>query len=747
MKKNLGLLSMLLMNMLPLLATAQEFEWVIKPQYENATSFTDENLAAVQQNGRWGYVDKTGTWIVKPQFSRAEPFKMGLAAVQQNDKWGFIDSKGNWIIQPRFEDVTSFSEGLAGVCNGNWGFIDKTGSYAFESRFEDVGRFSEGMAGATQKGKWGFIDKKGEWVIKPQFEDVSVFDHGLAGVSKNEAWGFIDKTGAWVIQPKFEDVRIFNEGLVEAKQNGKWGYADKTGNFVLQPVYTSVTAFSNGSAAVCKKGKWGYIDKTGTWVIQPQFDEASGFADKERIAEVKLNGKWGFIERPSISSYIKKVVEKNVNEWQKKGEFEKTTEYQKRVNDKTRNVKIQQFTTEGLKQLKDEYAHKIQWSELQLSEYDADNETYLIKSAKMGDFAVPVSIADAPSFKQNWATMNFTNTDFTVNEEQFYLAKVTIDNPINGKKYQYDSKLATTYAATNITYNFSPVEVDIPQNEVTQNNTKIDKNNTTVGLSDVDMNIPPNNVVNPHSYALIIGNEDYSSFQSGLSSEVNVVFAVNDATIFKKYCINTFGVPESNVKFYANATGGQMNQAISWINKLIQKEGGDAEVIVYYAGHGLPDEQTHEPYIIPVDVSGAELQSAIKLQALYSKLTEYPSKKITVFMDACFSGGSRGAGLLATRGVKIKPKENTLAGNIVVFTSSSGEQSSLPFKNKQHGIFTYYLLKKIQETAGNSSYEELFNYLKKEVDLNCVKVNSKEQTPDLLFSTELGDNWKSWKLN
>jgi len=116
-------------------------------------------------------------------------------------------------------------------------------------------------------------------------------------------------------------------------------------------------------------------------------------------------------------------------------------------------------------------------------------------------------------------------------------------------------------------------------------------------------------------------------------------------------------------------------------------------------------------------------------------------------MDACFSGGSRGAGLLATRGVKIKPKENTLAGNIVVFTSSSGEQSSLPFKNKQHGIFTYYLLKKIQETAGNSSYEELFNYLKKEVDLNCVKVNSKEQTPDLLFSTELGDNWKSWKLN
>ena len=87
-----------------------------------------------------------------------------------------------------------------------------------------------------------------------------------------------------------------------------------------------------------------------------------------------------------------------------------------------------------------------------------------------------------------------------------------------------------------------------------------------------------------------------------------------------------------------------------------------------------------------------------------------------------------------------------LTGNIVVFTSSTGEQSSLPFKDKQHGMFTYYLLKKMQETKGNISYDELYNYVKKEVDLNCLKVNNKEQTPSLLLSLELGDKWKSWKF-
>lgn len=262
----------------------------------------------------------------------------------------------------------------------------------------------------------------------------------------------------------------------------------------------------------------------------------------------------------------------------------------------------------------------------------------------------------------------------------------------------------------------------------------------------VDINIPIGTETNDNAYALIIGNEDYSSYQPDLGSEVNVAFAVNDATIFRKYCISTFGVPESNIKFLTNATWGQMNQAISWINKIIQKEGGDAEVMVYYAGHGLPDEQTHESYIMPVDISGSDLQSAIKLQTLYNKLTQFPSKKITVFMDACFSGGGRGQGLVATRGIKVKAKENALSGNIVVFTSSSGEQSSLPFKDKQHGMFTYYLLKKIQETKGNISYNDLYSYMKKEVDLNCVKINNKEQTPSLLMPLELGDKWKNWKL-
>lgn len=745
---------LLLMSIASIVATAQEFEWTIPPRYENATSFTDNHLAAVQQNGSWGYINKTGIWVIQPLFTKAEPFQIGLAAVQQNDKWGFINNQGNWMIQPQYENVNSFSESLAGVCKDNWGFIDKTGNYAFEARFENIGVFSEGLAGAQLNGKWGFIDKTGKWVIKPQFKDVSVFKDGLVGVQYgifNQVnrhgtdeliykWGFIDKTGAWLIEAKYEDIGILNEGLIAVKLNGKWGYIDKKGNFVIKPVYSNAKIFTNGLAAVCQKGKWGYIDKTGIWVIQLQFDNASDFADKERIAEVQLNGKWGYIERPSISSYIKKVVEKNINEWQKKGEFEKTTEYQKRVNDKTRDFKIQQFIEEALKQLKDEYARKIQWNELKLSEYDADNETYLIKSEKLGDFAVPVPIADAPLFKQSWTNMNFTNTDFTVSEEQFNLAKVTITNPTNGKKYQYDSKRTTTYAANNITYNFAPVEVDIPRNEANLNNTIINKNNTVVGLSDVDINIPINKNVNDKTFAIIIANENYQR-------EAQVMFARNDGGIFKKYCIQTLGLPEKNVHFVENATLNNIRGEINWVAGVANAYKGEANVIFYYAGHGIPDESSKAAYLLPVDGYGSDVTTGYKLDDLYTKLGGLPAKNVTLFMDACFSGSQRSGQMLASaRGVAIKIKEDVPQGNMVVFSAAKGDETAYPYNEKGHGLFTYFLLKKLQETKGSVTLGELSNYIATNVSQQSIVVNSKSQTPTVVPSVNMGDGWKSVML-
>jgi hypothetical protein len=264
--------------------------------------------------------------------------------------------------------------------------------------------------------------------------------------------------------------------------------------------------------------------------------------------------------------------------------------------------------------------------------------------------------------------------------------------------------------------------------------------------SDVDKNIPVNKTKQPYRYALIIGNEDYAKYQKGLNTETNVEFARNDASVFKDYAIKTLGIDEMNAHLLLDATAGEISQKIDLITKLASKTGEQAELIFYYAGHGLPDEETKTPYLIPVDVTGTNLSSAIKLEDVYKKLGESGAGRVTVFLDACFSGGGRDAGLIAARSVKVKAKENLITGKVVVFTASSGEQSAMPYDKEQHGLFTYFLLKKLKESKGDVSYGALADYLSSNVSIESLRVNQKEQDPKVNVSSDVENVWKNWNL-
>lgn len=298
----------------------------------------------------------------------------------------------------------------------------------------------------------------------------------------------------------------------------------------------------------------------------------------------------------------------------------------------------------------------------------------------------------------------------------------------------------------------SPVgslHIGSPSTDNTGGTKKVETSSTSPSgspVAEIDKDIPETKKYKAKTYALIIGNEDYHSHQTGLGSEIDVDFAARDAKIFKEYCTKTLGIPDKNITLLTDAKAVEIHRAVNKMNLLAKTAGISGELIFYYAGHGLPDEKTKEANLIPVDVSAKDMQFAIKLKDLYDKLTEHPTERVTVFLDACFSGGAREQGLVAARGVKFKPKENLLSGNLIVFSASSGEQSSLPYKEKSHGMFTYYLLKKIRESEGNLSYGELAEYLKNEVSINSLLINEKEQTPQVNVSNQLGSEWKNWKF-
>ncbi len=274
---------------------------------------------------------------------------------------------------------------------------------------------------------------------------------------------------------------------------------------------------------------------------------------------------------------------------------------------------------------------------------------------------------------------------------------------------------------------------------------KVEITDASLG-SETDKNIPSGGKGNPNAYALIIGNEDYTKYQSSLTSESNVDFARRDAQVFKDYCVKTLGIPESNITIQTDALGAVMKRDIAWLcNKA--EYNPEAELFFYYSGHGFPDQTSKEGYIMPVDISGANVTDGIKLSGLYQQLTSKNPKQVTVLLDACFSGGGREQGLLAAKAVKVKIKQGIInQGNLVVFSASSGDQESLFYKDKQHGIFTYFLLKKLQETKGNITYGELADYLKAQVPSKSDDLYRKTQTPEVNVSNGAVESWRNYKF-
>ncbi|MDR4988397.1 MAG: caspase family protein [Bacteroidales bacterium] len=258
--------------------------------------------------------------------------------------------------------------------------------------------------------------------------------------------------------------------------------------------------------------------------------------------------------------------------------------------------------------------------------------------------------------------------------------------------------------------------------------------------------IPFKNPYNPYRFALIIGNEDYSSYQIGLEKESDVEFAIADAKAFREYAVHVFGVPRDNILFLTNARAIEMYNEIDKIKNIIKALNGKAEIIFYFAGHGFPDEQTREPYLIPVDVTGTNLRFAVKINDLYKELTEYPSERITVFLDACFSGGARNVGLVSARGVRVRPQDHLLQGHLVVFSASSDNQSAHPYRARNHGMFTYFLLNKLRETQGNISYKELSDYITETVGVRSAIINNTQQTPQTNVSPAIRDTWQNWTI-
>jgi hypothetical protein len=255
-------------------------------------------------------------------------------------------------------------------------------------------------------------------------------------------------------------------------------------------------------------------------------------------------------------------------------------------------------------------------------------------------------------------------------------------------------------------------------------------------IADVDIPIKTR-MNNPDGIGVVIGVESYQYVS-------DATYAYNDAEVFREYLADTLGYKKSKIKIATNskATQAELNKLLGpngWIARNVKA--GKSDVVVYFSGHGIPDAKTKKTGLLPFDVD-PNYSIGITLKDLYKTLGNLNARSVTVFLDTCFSGqGREKQTLLAdTRGIQIVPKERDVPSNVTVLSAATAGQVSGPIKAKEHGLFTYYVLKGMGGDAdGNKdkklTMSELGQYVHSKVKEDAA-ITGREQTPELQGDAE-----------
>lgn len=645
----------------------------------------------------------------------------------ENGLWGFMEN-GRWVIEPKYDDVGEFSNNMAAVCMaGKWGYVNRDGVQVIPYKFEYAGEFTSHLAPVSMMGKFGYVDKRGNVVIPYKFDGARPFHEGYAAVCIAGKWGFIDVDGNQTIPFKFAQVTDFSEGLagVFSKRNVKSERAKRDtesnlsalllGFLIKNKDNQKVTSAATGKGGSKELERCdGYVDYDGNW-----------YADRNDYV-------------PPFSVYAKRVIEEKVNLWQQKGKYEKTADWQARVNDASRKIFIDSLYSVVQNDYIAFRSSRMEDSQI-LVNYDADNEVFLITDAEFGDLLVQVPIEYAPDFEAGFDSMD-KDMRYYLNGDHLALAEVVYN--LGGHEFRYSSQADLRYTELDIEYNFEPVDIEVEPSALYADNKgtqTVSRSNVSVGVSDVDTNIPQSQEDNDRTFVVILANENYNT-------ESRVEYAHNDGEVFSRYCKKALGIPESNIRVVFDATLNNIRAQVDWLSKVGEAYGGEARLMLYYAGHGIPDESSKEAYILPVDGYGSNVATGYKLSELYAQLSAIPSSSTLVFLDACFSGANRDDQMLASvRGIAVRVKKEVPQGNLVIFSAAQGDETALPYNEQGHGMFTYFLLKKLQETGGNVSLGDLSDYVTDQVRKMSVVTKSKPQTPTVSAGVSISD-WRSIKL-
>lgn len=616
--------------------------------------------------------------------------------------YGFTDSLGNIVIECRYDDVKEFSEGYAPVLSRG-GNISENGSV--------FGSLSLTL-------KWGYIDTSGMIVIPCRFDIANPFSEGYAAVMYGNKWGFITYDGDTLVSYKYDEVRDFVNGCAAVRRGSRWGYIDADGQEFVPCIYDAAGSFgTDGFASVSLADSSGFVFRNGKW-----------YATKDRALD--------WIRGIPFSVYARDKVMNKMNQWLKRDNSESVPDWEARVNDDTFMARM-----EGLEmRTAAEYieANRMSDPECFLGSYDTAAGAFNVKvqaGRRKLDMQIPVPVGDTSSVVDGWKKVR-ADFRYFINNDRAAVAEAVFTLP-DRKSYEWRApSYVPGESGLVLSYDMEDMDFGLPGKIYRQMQRFRDGN----AVAETDRNIPAAPEKNENMYAIVVANENY------LSGET-VPYALNDGDIFAEYCRRRLGIGGDNLKIVMDGSAEDMGSVNAWLDRVSLLFNADTRVVVYFSGKCVIDESTGQPYLLPVDYASEGVQTGICLPDLYSRLLASSVDNAVLFIDASFGGVDRDgmrSSVFSRESVgadALRPEDR-----MVVFYAAGDGEGAYPYPEKKHGLFTYFLLKSLQDNPAGVSYGDMYDYIYPNVLKVSQSLYGRDQKTEVYSSEWDGEAWRDFSL-
>jgi hypothetical protein len=234
----------------------------------------------------------------------------------------------------------------------------------------------------------------------------------------------------------------------------------------------------------------------------------------------------------------------------------------------------------------------------------------------------------------------------------------------------------------------------------------------------------------PDRFAFVVGVARYrSDIPASIGSD-------GDARRFARFAEEYLGVPRRNIalRLDQDATKSSLEAYVDeWLPKNLSAR---SRLFVYFAGHGAPDPETGDAYLVPWDADPSFIKSqGIKVKPLLARVEKLPGTDKIVFFDSCFSG-SGGRSVMA-KGVRpLVPVDKAFAGapsaGMVVFAAAGADETTGTTQDGAAGLFSHFVMQGLSgqgdaDHDGHITVAELQQYVERQVADEAARQNRRQK--------------------